>query len=81
MGRFADDRGGMEIRLSEPARLRDLRDFFRRCGGIAVETAFDTVDVHLPGTFDPAQELREVHARLAAWLAVNQPVEAELLSG
>ena len=68
------------IRLSDPALVADLRDFFRAWGCISTEASSDTVHVLLPGAPTEPQAELQIRTCLGAWLATHPDVEAEIIA-
>jgi hypothetical protein len=84
----AADQSGVltiRIRISDPTRLGDLRDFFRRVSALAVEHNATTLDVSLVGALSRSEEQRHLRAYLDTWLRLRgygisaeiDPVDAE----
>jgi hypothetical protein len=67
------------IRISDPALLSDLRDFFRRWGCISIETSRDTVQALVPEPPSEREGQLEIRTCLDAWLARHPGVEAEMI--
>ena len=68
------------IRLSDPALVDDLRDFFRAWGCISTEASGDTIQVLLPGAPTEPQAELQIRTCLGAWLATHPDVEAEIIA-
>ena len=68
------------IRLSDPALVADLGDFFRAWGCISSEASGDTVQVLLPGAPTEPQAELQIRTCLGAWLATHPGVEAEIIA-
>jgi hypothetical protein len=68
------------IRLSDPALVADLRDFFRAWGCISTEASGDTIQMLLPGAPTEPQAELQIRTCLGAWLATHPGVEAEIIA-
>jgi hypothetical protein len=68
------------IRISDPALLNDLRDFFRRWGCISIETSGDTVQALVPEPPSEGEGQLEIRTCLDAWLARHPGVETEIIA-
>ncbi len=68
------------IRLSDPALVADLGQFFREWGCITTEASGDTIQVLLPGAPSERQAGLEIRTCLGAWLSRHPGVEAEIIA-
>lgn len=59
----------MQISLSDPSRLVELRDFFSRAQALAVVEG-DVLDVELVGGRDPSDDRRQLANYLDTWLKI-----------
>jgi len=70
----------MELQLSDPALLADLRQHFERSGFVTNRVSEDTIEAWRPDAPSPEQECREIEAHLAVWRAMHGEATIELIS-
>jgi hypothetical protein len=68
--------GTLNVFISDPVRLHDLRDFLQRAGCVAEQRRSHELEVYLPQTTSEAQARRELDIYLATWQAMNPGIEA-----
>jgi hypothetical protein len=70
---------GMRVRISDPARLRDLIQYLREAGCVAEQASQDEIDVFVPHARSDRQARTDVGIYLAAWRVKNEGVRADLI--
>jgi hypothetical protein len=67
----------MQIRLSKPGLVPDLRQHFERSGFVTNRIGEDAIEAWRPGVSDDAQAVRAVESHLAVWRAMHPEAQAE----
>jgi hypothetical protein len=69
----------MQLRISEPTHLPDLRQHFERSGFITNRVNDATIEAWRPDARSPEQERREIEAHVAVWRAMHPGVAVEAI--
>lgn len=70
----------MRVRVSNPARLRDLIQHLRECGCVAEQASASELDVYAPQTPNARAARMEVEVYITAWRVAHEGIEAEITS-
>ncbi len=69
----------MQVRLSDPALVPDLRQHFERSGFVTNRLNEDTIEAWRHDAASQDQERREIEAHLTVWHAMHGGIETELM--
>lgn len=70
----------MRVRVSDPARLRDLILYLRECGCVAEQASARETEVYLPAIRDARGARMELGIYLTAWRIRNEGVTTEVIT-
>jgi hypothetical protein len=69
----------MQLRLSDPSWVPDLRQHFERSGFVTNRVGEDAVEVWEPGAASAELSKREIELHLGVWHAMHPDVRVEFL--
>jgi hypothetical protein len=69
----------MQLQLSDPALIPELRQHFERSGFVTNRVSEDKIEAWRPDAPSAEQERREIELHLAVWRAMHAGIATELI--